>query len=71
MTVETAAQRPGVVLFAAVLNFVSALLWLAVASVLTAPHGAKLAHRLPVARLKKILAVLLYFIATKMLVGVF
>jgi len=29
MTVETAAQRPGVVLFAAVLNFVSALLWLA------------------------------------------
>ncbi len=51
--------------------YLPALLWLAVASVLTAPHGAKLAHRLPVARLKKILAVLLYFIATKMLVGLF
>lgn len=51
--------------------YLPALLWLAVASVFTAPFGAKLAHRLPVERLKKIFAVFLYIIATKMLVGLF
>jgi uncharacterized membrane protein YfcA len=49
--------------------YVPALAGLVVASVLTAPWGAKLAHRLPVARLKKIFALLLYAIGTRMLVG--
>jgi uncharacterized membrane protein YfcA len=49
--------------------YVPALLWLAAASVLTAPLGAKLAHRLPIERLEKIFALLLYIVATKMLVG--
>jgi len=49
--------------------YLPALLWLAAASVVTAPFGAKLAHRLPVERLKKIFAVFLYIIAAKMLVG--
>ena len=49
--------------------YLPAMLWLAVASVSTAPLGARLAHRLPVERLNKIFAVFLYIIATKMLVG--
>jgi len=36
------------------------------ASVLTAPLGARLAHRLPVNKLKKIFACLLYILATRM-----
>ena len=49
--------------------YLPALLWLVLASVLTAPFGARLAHRLPVKPLKKIFAVYLYVVATKMLVG--
>jgi uncharacterized membrane protein YfcA len=48
---------------------VHALLGIALASILTAPLGAKLAHRLPVDKLKKLFAVLLYVIGTKMLVS--
>ena len=43
---------------------------IACASVLTAPLGVKLAHRLPIDRLKKIFAVLLLAVGTRMLVGV-
>jgi len=49
--------------------YLPALLWLVVAGVLTAPFGAKLAHRLPVARLRKVFAAFLYIIAAKMLFG--
>ncbi|HUQ25050.1 MAG TPA: sulfite exporter TauE/SafE family protein [Burkholderiales bacterium] len=38
-------------------------------SMLTAPLGARLAHRLPVKRLRTIFALMLYGFATKMLVG--
>ncbi len=51
--------------------YLPALLGLVAASVLTAPLGAKLAHRLPVVRLKKIFALLLYILGTKMLVSLF
>ena len=44
-----------------------ALAGLVSGSVLTAPFGARLAHRLPVLTLKRIFAVLLYILATKML----
>lgn len=41
------------------------------ASVLTAPIGAKLAHSLPIDKLKKAFAVLLYLVGTRMLISVF
>lgn len=41
------------------------------ASILTAPLGAKLAHRLPVTKLKKIFAVLLYTLGARMLISLF
>lgn len=46
-----------------------ALFGLVAASMVTAPFGARLAHRLPVARLKKIFAALLLVLGTRMLVG--
>lgn len=49
--------------------YLPALAGLVVASVLTAPFGARLAHRLPVARLKKFFALLLYVLGTRMLVS--
>lgn len=51
--------------------YVPALLGIIAASVLTAPLGAKLAHSLPVAKLKRIFAVLLFVVATKMLFSLF
>jgi uncharacterized membrane protein YfcA len=52
------------------IGFVSliALAGLVTGSVVTAPMGARLAHRLPVLTLKRIFALLLYVLATKMLV---
>lgn len=46
--------------------YLPAFLAIALGSGLTAPLGAKLAHRLPVARLKKIFAGLLYLLAVRM-----
>lgn len=42
---------------------------IAMASICTAPLGARLAHSLPVGKLKKIFAVLLYIVGLKMLIG--
>ncbi|MEN3296738.1 MAG: uncharacterized protein V7642_5991 [Burkholderiales bacterium] len=52
------------------LGFVSliALIGLVSGSMVTAPFGARLAHRLPVVALKRIFACLLYVLATKMLI---
>ncbi len=50
--------------------YLPALVGIAAVSVLTAPLGARLAHSLPVDRLKRIFALLLIGVATKMLVGV-
>lgn len=49
--------------------YLPALIGIAAASFCTAPLGARLAHRLPVSRLKKIFALLLLVIGTKMLWG--
>jgi len=49
--------------------YLPALAGLVLASVLTAPLGARLAHRLPVAKLKKIFAALLLVLGTRMLIG--
>ena len=50
--------------------YLPALFGIAAISVITAPLGAKLAHSLPVAKLKKIFALLLIAIGTKMLLGI-
>ncbi|MFT5726095.1 MAG: putative membrane protein YfcA [Desulforhopalus sp.] len=47
--------------------YLPALFGIAATSVLTAPLGVKLAHSLPVGRLKQIFSILLYVVATKML----
>lgn len=49
--------------------YLPALIGISVSSILTAPLGAKLAHALPVPRLKKIFALFLLTLATKMLLG--
>jgi len=49
--------------------FLPALVALVVGSVLTAPIGARSAHRLPVATLKRVFAGLLIMLATKMVVS--
>jgi uncharacterized membrane protein YfcA len=46
-----------------------ALLGIVAASMLTAPLGARLVHRLPVPKLKRIFAVLLLVVGTKMIIG--
>ena len=47
--------------------YLPSLLWLLIASMLTAPLGARTAHRLPVAILKRIFSILLVILAAKML----
>jgi uncharacterized membrane protein YfcA len=51
--------------------YLPALAGLVAASVLTAPLGVRLAHSLPVGRLKTVFAVLLLVVATRMLMGLF
>lgn len=50
--------------------YLPALACLAAGSMLAAPFGARLAHRLPVATLKRVFALLLIALAAKMLAGV-
>lgn len=50
--------------------YLPALIAVASMSVLAAPWGARLAHRLPVARLKRVFAGLLYLLALRMAWGV-
>jgi uncharacterized membrane protein YfcA len=47
--------------------YLPALAGIACASVFTAPLGVRLAHSLPVARLKRVFAVLLFLVGTRML----
>lgn len=51
--------------------YLPALAGLICTSMLTAPLGVRLAHSLPVARLKRIFAGLLFVVGTKMLFGLF
>lgn len=51
--------------------YMPALIGIAAISVLTAPLGVKLAHSLPVDRLKRIFSLLLFAVATRMLMGIF
>jgi uncharacterized membrane protein YfcA len=58
---------PALPQFAVGFVYITALIGLVSGSILTAPYGARLAHRMPVVALKRIFAVLLYVLATKML----
>ncbi|MES2256966.1 MAG: sulfite exporter TauE/SafE family protein [Pseudomonadota bacterium] len=51
--------------------YLPALVAIAGASVLTAPLGARMAHALPVAKLKKMFALLLFIVGSKMLSSLF
>lgn len=51
--------------------YLPALFGIALASICTAPFGARLAHRLPVALLKKVFALLVLVMGTRMLVSLF
>lgn len=51
--------------------YLPALAGIVLASVMTAPLGVRLAHSLPVARLKRVFAVLLFAVGTRMLMGLF
>lgn len=51
--------------------YLPALIGIVSASMLTAPLGVRLAHSLPVGKLKKIFAVLLIVVATRMLISIF
>ena len=51
------------------LCYLPALAGIAVASILTAPLGARLAHGIPVAQLKKFFALFLIVMGTRMLMG--
>ena len=50
--------------------YLPALVGIVAISMLTAPIGASIAHKLPVPKLKKFFACFLYVIATKMLIDV-
>ena len=50
--------------------YLPALIGISITSVLVAPYGARLAHRLPVQTLKRSFAVMLYVLGAKMLWGV-
>lgn len=50
--------------------YLPALVGIVVTSVLTAPLGVRLAHSLPVDRLKRVFAVLLLVVGTRMLIGI-
>lgn len=62
--------KPGLPEHAFGFVYLPALFWLVAASMLTAPLGAKIAHRMKVANLRKVFAALLYVLATKMLASV-
>lgn len=51
--------------------YLPALGWIAAASMLTAPLGARTTHRIQTTTLRKIFVVLLYFLGTKMLLNLF
>ncbi len=51
--------------------YLPAFIGIIITSMLTAPYGAKLAHSLPVDKLKKIFAILLLLVGTRMLISAF
>ena len=63
--------KPGLPDWSAGYVYIPALAWIAAASMATAPVGARIAHRTPARTLKRAFAVVLYLLATNMLVSSF
>lgn len=63
--------REGTLDYAVGFIYVPAFVLVSLTSTLTAPLGARLAHRLPVSTLKRIFAIVLLLLCAKMLSGVF
>jgi len=59
----------GLPLYSVGYTYLPALAGIVCASVFTAPLGARLAHSLPVTKLKRVFAVLLFLVGTRMLVS--
>lgn len=51
--------------------YLPVLLWMVIGTVLTAPLGAKATHRMPMDKLRKLFALVLFILATKMLIKLF
>jgi uncharacterized membrane protein YfcA len=67
--VFTGWGRPGLPEHSVGFVYLPAMFWITLASVAMAPVGARVAHRTPAARLKKVLALVLYALATGMLLS--
>lgn len=63
--------KPGLPEFSVGFIYVPALIWIVIASMLMAPVGARIAHRTPGKTLRRIFAILLYILATRMLISFF
>jgi uncharacterized membrane protein YfcA len=63
-----AAGTPGLPEWSAGFVYLPALAWIVVASMAMAPVGARVAHRTPGRTLKRVFAVVLFVLATNMLV---
>ena len=63
--------RAGLPEWSAGFVYLPALAWIAIASVALAPVGARIAHRTPGRTLKRVFAIVLYGLATNMLVSTF
>jgi uncharacterized membrane protein YfcA len=65
------AGKPGLPDWSAGFVYAPAVAWIAVASMAMAPVGARVAHRTPGKTLKRVFAIVLYLLATNMLVSTF
>lgn len=63
--------KPGLPEFGVGFIYLPALAWIVIASMLMAPVGAAIAHRTPGKMLKRVFAVVLYLLATNMLISFF
>lgn len=68
--IATGLNTPGLPDFTLGYVYLPCLLWTAAASVITAPFGAKAAHQMNIVVLRKLFAVLLLVLATKLLLKV-
>jgi len=67
----TGLARPGLPAWSVGFVYLPALAWIAVASMAAAPLGARVAHRAQGRTLKRVFAIVLYSLATHMLVSTF
>jgi uncharacterized protein len=69
--IATGLHTPGLPPYTLGYVYLPCIVWTAIASVMTAPLGAKAAHRMNIAALRKLFAVILLALATKLVFKVF